>query len=29
MSEAEEGMETARLVLGEIYRRLLEAARVP
>jgi HEPN domain-containing protein len=28
MSEAEEGMEIARLVLGEIGRRLPEAARV-
>jgi len=29
MSEAEEGMEIARLVIGEIGRRLPEAATVP
>jgi hypothetical protein len=29
MSEAEEGMEIARLVLGEICRRLPEGAGVP
>jgi hypothetical protein len=29
MLEAEEGIEIARLALGEIGRRLPEAARVP
>jgi hypothetical protein len=29
ISKAEEGMEIARLVFGEIGRRLPEAARVP